>query len=297
MQELLKECPVCSGSDFSSFLEGKDYFLSRECFSIQSCNHCGFKFTNPRPDFDHASKYYETEKYISHNAKDGGLIAAVYRIARFFAIRKKFSIIQSLSPGRRLLDVGCGTAELLNYCRKNGMDVKGVEPNARARDFAKQNYSIEVFQKLNDLKEEERKFDCISLWHVLEHLPSLAQSLKDIDDLLQPMGVLIIAVPNAESWDAGHYGKFWAAYDLPRHLYHFSESSLRRLLENHSFEIVEKIPQKLDAYYISLLSEQYKSGSRNLVKATINGLRSNFNACKRKHGYSSIIFAIRRKKA
>jgi 2-polyprenyl-3-methyl-5-hydroxy-6-metoxy-1,4-benzoquinol methylase len=293
MQEVLTQCPVCSGSDFSTFLEGKDYFLSNESFVIQSCKECGFKFTNPRPDSNSIISYYDSEKYISHNAKNGGLTTTIYRLARYFSIRNKYAIIKSHSPGKRILDIGCGTAELLNYCQKKRMEVHGVEPNEKAREFAKTKYSLNIVGNLNELKEKGEKFDCICLWHVLEHLPSLTQSLEDISCLLQIEGIIIIAVPNSESWDAKHYKKFWAAYDLPRHLYHFSEKSIIRLLKNHALGIIKTIPQKLDAFYISLLSERYKSGHGNFFMALLQGIISNFRAWEKRDAYSSTIFVIK----
>jgi len=295
MLEFIKECPVCSGNRFSVFLEGKDFFLTKEHFTIQICDKCGFKFTNPRPDNKSILKYYESDKYVSHDAKKADFTTTIYRIARYYAIRKKHSIIKSCSPGKRLLDIGCGTAELLNYCRKKGMEVKGVEPNEKAREFARKNHSLCVLGSLDEVKKTTEKFDCISLWHVFEHLPSLDQTLNDVASILENGGVVIIAVPNSESWDARHYQKFWAAYDLPRHLYHFSEITLKRLVENHGFFITETKPQKLDAFYISLLSEEYKTGKRSFFKAVINGMRSNFLAGRRSCGYSSTIFVIKRK--
>jgi len=295
MLELIKKCPVCSAEKFSVFLEGKDYFLSGENFSIQMCGSCGFKFTNPRPNLDNVLKYYESEKYISHQAVKTDLVTRIYKAARFFAIRQKYSIIISFSKGTRYLDIGCGTAELLRYCAKRGLTVKGIEPNEKPRNFAQMNYSLEVEGDLTAVKGKGESFNCISFWHVLEHLPSLSQSLNDIKSILEPQGVVIIAVPNAASWDAGYYQKFWAAYDLPRHLYHFSEETLKKLIESHGFEIVAMKPQKLDAFYISLLSEEYKTGKRNYCKALFNGLRSNLMAKRKSCGYSSLIIIIKRK--
>lgn len=295
MQEIITACPVCLSSDFTMFLEGKDYFLSGEDFNIQSCNSCGFKFTNPRPFSSQMEKYYHSEKYISHNAHNGGLFEIIYSAVRFFSVRKKYSMIHSVSPGNRFLDVGCGTAELLHYCKKRGMEVMGVEPGENARNFAIEQYALPIMEKIEDLNGSSSQFDCISLWHVLEHLPDLSQSMIEIKHLLQPAGILIIAVPNVESWDATYYNKFWAAYDLPRHLYHFTAHSLKLLMENHNLEIIKMLPQKLDAFYISLLSEQYKTGRKNIVKAFINGIKSNYLASKGNFSYSSNIFIIRRK--
>jgi hypothetical protein len=118
-----------------------------------------------------------------------------------------------------------------------------------------------------------------------------------VKTLLKPNGVFIVAVPNSNSWDAQHYGKFWAAYDVPRHLYHFTDVTLKKLVSKHGFTIMKLLPQKLDAFYVSMLSEKYRTGKTNYLKSVILGLWSNVQAGKQKRGYSSQIFVLSLKKS
>jgi 2-polyprenyl-3-methyl-5-hydroxy-6-metoxy-1,4-benzoquinol methylase len=296
MNENLSSCPVCGKSGFSNFLETADYFLTNEPFSIQKCNDCGFKFVNPRPDIREIGRYYQSDEYISHDAEKAGLVTRLYKIARVFSIRTKFNIVNRYTSSGSILDIGCGTGEFLHYCNSKGYDVSGVEPNEKAGSFAQQVNGIPVTTALGKLDPLTCKFSCITMWHVLEHLHELNESLEQVKSLLLPGGVFIAAVPNSNSWDAAHYGKYWAAYDVPRHLYHFTESSVTILAKNHGFEIVKTVPQKLDAFYVSMLSEKYLTGKTNHVKAFFKGAWSNFMAGIATRGHSSQIFILSVKK-
>jgi len=293
--DFIERCPVCGNENLYDFLNGNDYFLSHENFTIQQCVSCGFKFTNPYPAKNNIGKYYNSEQYISHNSQKVNITTLAYKTARYFAIRKKFSIIKRFSKGNRLLDIGCGTGELLNYCFKNGFIVNGIEPNQKARQFAIESYRLNVSEDLKVENILEEKFDCITLWHVLEHFSHPTEELSDITSLLNPEGILIIAVPNCNSWDAIHYKQYWAAYDLPRHLSHFTYQTLKFFVEKNNFTLVEYLPQKLDAFYISLLSEKYMTGRKNFLKAIFRGLQSNYYGKQPEFNHSSIIFILTRK--
>ena len=297
MSENLTNCPVCGKNDFSLFLETSDFFLSREAFSILQCRACGFKFVNPRPGKTEIGRYYQSDEYISHDAKGGSLISRIYKLARVFSIRFKYKIvINSVNPGK-ILDVGCGTGEFLKYCKSRGFDVSGVEPNDKARTYAQQENGIPVTPALSDIADGPANFSCITMWHVLEHLHDLNEAIAIVKGRLLADGVFIVAVPNCNSWDALKYGKFWAAYDVPRHLYHFTESTIHILAEKHGFDIIQMHPQKLDAFYVSMLSEKYLAGRINYFKALFSGLRSNFMAGRQGRGHSSQIFVLSQKKA
>jgi 2-polyprenyl-3-methyl-5-hydroxy-6-metoxy-1,4-benzoquinol methylase len=297
MKEIIQICPVCGKNSFSVFLEVRDYFLTQEDFSIQQCAGCGFKFVNPRPDKNEISRYYQSDDYISHDAGKENIISRIYKIARVYSIKGKFQIVKRYFKSGNILDIGCGTGEFLSYCKSKGFTVTGVEPNPKAGTFAQKVHGINVLNSLNDLSHHNGVFNCISMWHVLEHVHDLNETVEKIKRMLHPGGVFIIAVPNSTSWDAGQYGKFWAAYDVPRHLYHFTETTLNRLVQKHGFEIIHTYPQKLDAFYVSMLSEKYRSGKNNYVKAFINGFWSNFKAGGPQRGHSSQIFVLSVKKA
>ena len=291
--ENLSSCPVCGNKNFRPFLETNDFFLTKENFTIVQCNECELKFVNPRPDENEISRYYESPDYVSHGGKKD-LLNFVYRTIRKSSIKKKFALIKEYALNKKILDIGCGTGEFLHYCNKMGFDVKGIEPGDKPRTFAQKQYKLDVYNEafLEQLVNPE--FDIITMWHVLEHVHLLHERIRKIAEILKPDGTIIIAVPNSDSWDAKYYGKFWAAYDLPRHLYHFSKSSIKIAFENHGLEIVKTIPMKLDAFYISLLSEKYSKGNKNYFKAIINGIRSNNFAKHNEQNYSSLIFVLRR---
>ncbi|MCX6269216.1 MAG: class I SAM-dependent methyltransferase [Bacteroidetes bacterium] len=295
MAEKLLECPVCKKADFTLFLEVKDYFLTMEDFLIQSCDGCGFKFVNPRPDKNEIGRYYQSDEYISHDAQKENFISRIYKLARVFSIKGKHNIVKRYTPSGRILDIGCGTGEFLNYCKSKGYDVEGVEPNEKAGIYSQQVNKIPVAKTLKDV--DSGSFQCITMWHVLEHVHDLDETLDLVRGLLSPGGVFIAAVPNSDSWDARKYENFWAAYDVPRHLYHFTRTTLVRLVTNHGFILQELVPQKLDSYYVSMLSEKYRSGKINYLKALFFGFWSNVQAGREGRGHSSQIFVLQVKKS
>ncbi len=292
MPEIHRVCPVCGNDRFNVFLEGKDYFLTSESFSIIQCSTCGFRITDPVPGKEEIGRYYESDEYISHDAKDKNLLNTVYKMARFFTLRSKYRLVKKYAGGSRLMDIGCGTGEFLGFCKGRGYDVSGVEPNPKAREFAARTQAIPVRAEIVFGEEEKGNFDCITMWHVLEHIPDLDKTLGLIRDALRKSGTLILALPNPDSWDAKYYGEHWAAFDLPRHLYHFSSGDVTRLAAKNGFSVRKILPQYLDSFYISLLSENYKRGKKDPFRGFFNGLRSNLHAPGRSFGYSSHIYIL-----
>jgi 2-polyprenyl-3-methyl-5-hydroxy-6-metoxy-1,4-benzoquinol methylase len=294
--ENLTVCPVCEKSSFSPFLKGEDYFLTNEEFFIVSCDHCRMKFLNPRPGENEIGRYYESPDYVSHGGEKNTL-NFLYRQVRKFSLQQKYRLVKKVASGTKLLDIGCGTGEFLHHCKQKGLTVSGIEPGTKPRTFARDKYNLEVSGESVLEEMNQPRFDVITLWHVLEHVHLLRERMKKITEILNPDGTIIIAVPNSDSWDALHYGKFWAAYDLPRHLYHFTGETMKILAEKHKLEIFKVIPMKLDAFYISLLSEKYYRGKQNYFNAVVNGIRSNNFAARNNSNYSSLIFVLKTKKA
>ena len=288
--ERIISCPVCENKNFKAFLNGKDHFLTGEEFTIVECSFCRFRFTNPRPDENEIPRYYDSPDYIAHDAGKHNLIQTIYKIIRKVTIRNKYSIVKKYSNGKVLLDIGCGTGEFLDYCLKMNFDTTGIEPNEKARRFAIEELGLTIFDesKLDDFFPAT--FDVITMWHVLEHVHKLNERMQRINQLLKPNGTLIIAVPDSDSWDAGKYKDFWAAYDLPRHLYHFTQDSFKKLANKNGFSIDAIIPLKFDSFYISLLSEKYLSGKQNYFNAFASGIRSNIYGRKNENNYSSLIY-------
>jgi 2-polyprenyl-3-methyl-5-hydroxy-6-metoxy-1,4-benzoquinol methylase len=279
--EYLKNCPLCNNASFKNFISCIDHTVSRETFNIVECASCRFRFTNPRPDENEIGKYYQSDDYISHSGRSKGIIGFLYKIVRKVTMRNKLKLIQSISPSSdlpapNLLDIGCGTGEFLGICKKAGYHVLGIEPSERARGWAKANFSIEVMGEEYIQVIDNQSIDIVTMWHVLEHVHQLNKRVGELYKLLKTDGVLVVAVPNCTSYDAGLYKKYWAAYDVPRHLYHFTPSDINRLFQKHQFTVSKILPMKFDAYYVSMLSEKYKHGS--LIRGIWNGLRSNFRA-------------------
>lgn len=288
-------CLVCNNEDISFLLEVKDYFLSGEIFPLYKCNTCGLISTFPAPDENHIASYYKSEKYISHSSRATNFFEFLYQGVRHFTLKKKANLTLKYAHGNKLLDIGCATGEYLQTCRKKGFEVYGVEPNQKAREIAYINHGliIEDLEGLNTFKPGT--FDAISMWHVLEHVHDINERMLQINRLLKEDGVAIIALPNSECYDAAYYKDKWAAYDVPRHLFHFSKLAFKTLAEKHGFKVKVIRPMKFDAYYVSLLSEKYKNGKSAPIRALLTGLRSNIKA-KMKHGnYSSLIYIISKK--
>jgi SAM-dependent methyltransferase len=289
---------VCGSPDLHDKLRVQDKSVSQETFTIQQCAACGFQFTNPRPDAASIGRYYESDAYVSHNSAAQGLVNRVYKVARYFTVRRKVALIAKLNGGRpgQLLDYGCGTGHFLAGAKRAGWQVTGLEPNARARHDAAARVGQPILEASALAGLAPGSFDIISLWHVLEHVHALHDTLNELINKLKAGGKLLIAVPNAESLDAQHYRQNWAAYDVPRHLYHFAPDPMRRLLASHGLRLVQTLPLVLDAYYISMLSERHLAPERAggplaVLKA---GYKSNQYAAQHGGHYSSVLYVAER---
>jgi 2-polyprenyl-3-methyl-5-hydroxy-6-metoxy-1,4-benzoquinol methylase len=289
----LVNCPVCGSSHIKKVIEVKDYFLTREDFAIWMCDNCKLQFTNPRPESDELPAYYDSPEYLSHNAKGNGLTGKIYTAIRTRNIQFKYNIISRFISSGQILDIGCGTGELLQFFQQKNWGTAGVEPNATAREFANRQYHLGV-KNVAALKDfPDHSYDVISMWHVLEHVPEIHQRIEEVKRLLKPEGILVIALPNYESWDAQHYKNFWAGWDVPRHLYHFSKTAFENLAQQHQLQVKEIFPLIYDAFYVSLLSARYRKTNFRLLTALVNGIRSNI-AAKRNLNYSSLIYILQR---
>ncbi|MCD6542909.1 MAG: class I SAM-dependent methyltransferase, partial [Flavobacteriaceae bacterium] len=258
--------------------------------------------TSPQPKTEDLGRYYESEDYISHTDSKRSVFDKVYQIVKNHTIKQKLNLINSFqTEGKNILDIGCGTGDFISFCQQNEWNITGVEPNVQARNLAFKKLNADTNQsKLftsveSLLKDNNKKYDVITMWHVLEHIPNLEEYISYLKQLLKPNGTLVIAVPNYKSYDAKHYGKFWAAFDVPRHLWHFSKISIQKIFLKFDLELVRTLPMKFDSYYVSLLSEKYKSGSSNPLKAFYIGFVSNLKA-KRSKEYSSLIYMLKNTK-
>jgi 2-polyprenyl-3-methyl-5-hydroxy-6-metoxy-1,4-benzoquinol methylase len=296
--ELLESCPVCRSTDLRDKLRVQDKSVSQETFVIQQCAACGFQLTNPRPTAAAIGKYYESDAYVSHNSAAQGLANRVYKAARYFTVRRKVALITRLNNGRKgnLLDYGCGTGHFLVGAKRAGWQVTGLEPNDRARHDATARVGQPILEETALAGLPAASFDLITLWHVLEHVHTLNETLSQLVMVLKPGGTLLIAVPNAESLDAQHYRQDWAAYDVPRHLYHFVPATMRRLLGTHGLHVTKMLPLPLDAYYVSMLSERNRAAERagGPIAVLQAGYKSNQYAAQHGGQYSSLVYVAQR---
>lgn len=288
------QCPSCFSNHISGNLTAVDHTVSHQSFEIWHCSNCTLRFTQSVPSANAIGTYYQSENYISHTDTNKGIVNQLYRLARHFTLRSKRSHIQShcrISKGS-LLDVGAGTGAFASYMQQSGWSVTAVEPDEQARRKAADTYSVQLNESSRLFELEENHFDVITLWHVIEHVHTLHEYISQLKKILKPGGALFIAVPNYTSYDAGLYGSSWAAYDVPRHLYHFSPTAMQKLVEHHGLQLRKTKAMWLDSFYISLLSEKHKSGRVNLVKGFWNGAVSNLKALSRKERASSLIYIV-----
>jgi len=286
-----KNCPVCGNTSFNNFLKCKDNTGSNETFQMDQCNACEFVFTNPIPLESEIGKYYESDEYISHSNTSKGLTNTLYQTVRNYTLKQKIALIKSLGSGKNILDIGSGTGEFLNSCKQAGFNVSGIEPSPAARKLAEDNFSLQLKEEVELDKLAGESQDFISMWHVLEHVYHLNDRIEQIKRLLKPDGKVIIAVPNRNSYDANYYKENWAAYDLPRHLYHFRPIDIEKVFSKHGFKLDKILPMKFDSFYVSMLSEKYKNGTVNYFQAFKTGLKSNRKAGD-KPKYSSQIYIL-----
>ncbi len=272
------------------FLKTKDFSVSKEDFELHHDIELDMLVTKPQPK--NLNLYYESEAYISHTDAKTSFLDKVYHIVKRHSLKKKLRLITALSDGEQtLLDFGAGTGDFLTTAKNAQWKVEGVEPNKNARLKADKK-GVRLVKDLTSLKA--KKFKVITLWHVLEHLPDLKKQIADLTSMLDNKGTLVVAVPNFKSFDAKHYGRFWAAYDVPRHLWHFSKKAIEKLFQEQGMEVVGIKPMVFDAYYVSLLSEKYKKGHQNFIRAFHIGFLSNLKA-KRSKEYSSHIYLLQKR--
>ncbi|WP_396160903.1 class I SAM-dependent methyltransferase [Flavobacterium sp.] len=275
-----------------SFITVKDFSVSGESFSLLLNEEYQILKTYPQPTLDKLGSYYEFEDYISHTDGKRTLFEKMYHFIKRKAIRDKVKLINSYQPVKgRILDIGAGTGDFLLECKNQNWDILGIEPNDKAKGIA-----LGKGIKFGDTIEklESNSFDVITMWHVLEHVPDVEHQVAELKRLLKPSGTIIIAVPNFKSYDANHYKEFWAAYDVPRHLWHFSKTAIEKLFDKQNMNLEDVKPMWFDSFYVSLLSEKYKSGKMNFISGFFIGLISNVSGCF-KNEFSSHIYVLKNK--
>ena len=269
----------------------KDHTVSGENFELVYDEEKDMLVTFPKPEKDQLPSYYQSEDYISHTDSSKSFVDKVYQVVKKYMLQRKLKWIEKKLPAKgRILDFGAGTGDFLLEAKRSGWKVNGVEPNEQARKLALEK-GIKLSETSGNFKSD--KFDVITLWHVLEHVYDLKSQIIELEHLLKKGGLLIIAVPNYKSYDAKYYKEFWAAYDVPRHLWHFSRNSFKHLTEGSEFFQTDSRPLIFDSFYVSLLSEKYKTGKSNFLRSLFIGLKSNLKA-RSTAEYSSIAYFFRK---
>jgi SAM-dependent methyltransferase len=289
-------CPLCSSDKTGLLFNCIDHFVSRKDFPVFKCSECGFKFTQDYPEESEIGAFYESEDYISHSNTSKGFSNKLYQTARTIMLGRKKILVEKITGLKKgkILDIGSGTGYFASTMKKGGWLAKGIEINDKAREFSTAQFGLEVNTPDRILEYEPGSFDCITLWHVLEHFHDPLKYFSEIYQLLKPGAFCIVALPNCSSYDAKHYKQFWAAWDVPRHLWHFQPSTFRIFSEKSGFNLENLKILPLDVFYISLLSERYKGSSlaffNAMSKAFIFTLRSLFN----RNRSSSIVYILQK---
>ena len=288
----MHNCLLCGSCQFTPLMKITDFSISGEQFYVHECNQCKFRFTANPPSAASCGAYYENEKYISHSNTNKGLIAKLYHIVRYLMLRSKHRLLTRLSSGKKVLDVGSGTGYFLNYIQQNGFTVQGVEMSDSARAFSIQQFELDVKKTIDEIRDAGQ-FNFITLWHVLEHLYNPDSYMQNFKKLLHADGTLIIALPNHDSYDGDKYQHYWAAYDVPRHLWHFRPGTFSKFAEQNGFTITKKYMMPFDPFYNSILSEKYKNNQFGLLKGFRSGLMAYIKGLQNTDRASSVIYILK----
>ncbi len=290
-------CPLCESKHLKQTITCVDYYASGETFDLFRCEDCGFQFTQNFPAETEIGRYYETSDYISHSDTKKGLVNNLYHLVRKRMLIRKAKLISHLfgKSSGTLLDIGAGTGYFANVMQQKEWEVTAIEKNPQARAFAKEHFNLDVYEEtvLEDFCD--KSFDAITLWHVMEHLEHLNETWERLHHLLSDDGILVVAVPNCSSYDAGKYKQYWAAYDVPRHLWHFTPDTIQQFGAKHNFILTAQYPMPFDAFYISMLSEKYKKSFSPFIKGMMTGIIAWLHTLAKKEKSSSIIYVFRRK--
>jgi predicted SAM-dependent methyltransferase len=268
----LTNCPSCGQKTFTPHLSAKDHTYSKSSFQLVKCDSCTLVFTNPIPDEFEIGRYYDNPEYVSHSDTKKGLLFTLYALVKSRALKQKRLLLETQTTQRTALDYGAGTGDFSAELANNGWSVISYEPDGKARDRIQGKASnITLVNSLETLPTGE--VSTITLWHVLEHVHQLNGTLETFSRLLNHDGTLIIAVPNYRSFDAQFYKAEWAAYDVPRHLYHFDFHSMKTLVEKHGFTLKQTKPMWFDSTYVSLLSEK-NINNPSVVNSLVGWIRA-----------------------
>ena len=287
-------CPLCGSDALTPFLKSCDYSKSKQYFDLIRCTACGFVMTQDAPDAESMGTYYHFEDYVSHSDTQQGLFFRLYHAVRTWMLSRKRRLIQRHVRGGALLDIGCATGYFLAHMKDRGWTVQGVEPDENARRMATEQFGLDVISQTDWAQHGAGSFDVITLWHVLEHVQDLEGEISRIHHALKDDGLLVVALPNPKSVDAALYQSTWAAYDVPRHLWHFSTDNIETLMTQHGFQMVSRHRMLFDAFYVALLSERHRGGRLGVIRGAAVALLSWLACLLQKERCSSLIYLFKK---
>jgi 2-polyprenyl-3-methyl-5-hydroxy-6-metoxy-1,4-benzoquinol methylase len=290
-----ESCPLCKSADLAAWLTCVDHLVSKKTFKLVRCGGCGFVFTQDTPDEQEIAAYYQAEEYISHNPEARGALSSLYRIARTFMTGRKRRYIEKTAQLKSgsILDIGCGTGHFAHAMKEAGWKVTGIEPGDSARNYAISNFGLNVIVPGQISGLPDRSFDCITMWHVMEHFHDPFGYVSEISRLLKPGGLCLTALPNSNSYDARHFRQNWAAYDVPRHLWHFTPDTLSEFAGKTGFSVAATCVLPFDVFYISILSEKESGASLPFLKGSLKGLWFAIRTLFNKSGGSSLYYLLK----
>ena len=288
----MNSCPICTTEMKFKFVT-KDYLVTGESFDIVECEACSIRTTTPFPDKKIIGNYYSSDDYISHDDKVSGIFDSIYGLVRTYQLNKKKKLIGKYfnKSNGKILDVGCGAGDFLQYMKENHWNINGVDTSNKARKIANKKLNIKVMDPKDWINNKE-KYDVITCWHSLEHVHEPWVYLDKIKKSLTLDGFLIVALPNYQSTDAKIYKEFWAAYDTPRHLYHFTIKSMNKTIKPHGLNIESIYRMNFDPFYVSMLSAKHMG--KSFMSGLINGFKSWTLSIFSKDKCSSLIFIIKK---
>ena len=291
------KCPLCGKTHLSKALTCVDHYATGESFDLFRCDDCGFLFTQNVPVEAEIGRYYESPEYISHTDTHKGLMNRVYHWVRKYMLGRKARLVRRCSGLKqgKILDIGTGTGYFPATMKAKGWEVSAIEKSSQARAFAKAHFQLDVDKPEKLSAYPAQTFDVVTLWHVMEHLEHLNETWETLSSILKDNGTLIVAVPNPTSYDAKKYKEMWAAYDVPRHLWHFAPSMMQQFGTKHGFVLEERLPMPFDAFYVSMLSERYKKHNLSFLRGMCTGLQALVASFVKKDKSSSIIYIFRKK--
>jgi SAM-dependent methyltransferase len=289
-----RECLICGYREEENIMEIKDHSISGQTFILRACKNCGFISTKNPPEEQDCAQYYKSETYISHSDIQSGIVSFLYHRVRQIMLTRKANLLEHLKADKSILDVGSGTGYFPAKMAEIGYKSMAVEPDQGARSYSQKKFNLDVKAPDWIFENHGRTFGFITLWHVLEHIYEPKKYFSRFNELLMPDGFLIIALPNHTSYDAHHYKEYWAAYDVPRHLWHFNPDTFSLFAEKNGFTVFEMKSLPFDSFYNCILSETYKKTRGALLMGIIHGLLAFIRGIIDKEKTSSIIYILKK---